>query len=385
MIRNNMFAYNQIFIFLNRQLISCKSITFEVDDTSIAAELCLQEDDDDDLNLMGLDQQAFTKSLFSTETQKVLSKHGDTSGALADTEFISASFSDLEKTMTSIHPQDLVMKELIRAGTGRKVPDDCKVFVHYSAICEGADEPYDSTLTRKRKVPEIVDMRKAEVLPGFLIAIRSMELNEISKFIVKPVLAFGKVGCPPRIPPNADVLYVIEVVQVIDAQMMESPLYKTAEERALLPFKTIYQAAEELRTAGNGYYTANSYWVAVKKYRKAVSLLEDYPLIGLEDEDKRDKLLHTLYANLAQTYLNLDKPAQACTMCKLGLRVAKKKEGVKLLYRYAKAKYMLKDYENAVSLCDQALKLDPENVDIQNLRKKVPELISIMMMIVIRH
>lgn len=38
---------------------------------------------------------------------------------------------------------------------------------------------------------------------GFDIAISGMKCSEISQFLIKPDYAFGKVGCPPRIPPHA--------------------------------------------------------------------------------------------------------------------------------------------------------------------------------------
>lgn len=78
------------------------------------------------------------------------------------------------------------------------MPEDGKVFVNYIAICEGADEPFDSTILRKS--PSIFDMRKADALPGLFCALLSMELMELSKFIVDSSLGYGELGCPPRVP-----------------------------------------------------------------------------------------------------------------------------------------------------------------------------------------
>lgn len=125
----------------------------------------------------------------------------------------------------------------------------------------------------------------------------------------------------------------MEVLRIVDQEMLESPLFMTAEERAVLPFEKIHATSEQLRNEGNGFYTDKNYWPAVKKYRKAANILEDYPLVGSSDEASRSNLLHTIYANLAQCYLSLDRPAQACSACKLGLRSASGKDNVKLLYR----------------------------------------------------
>ena len=42
-----------------------------------------------------------------------------------------------------------------------------------------------------------------EVIPGWEVAVKSMRRNERSQFLIAPDYAFGPMGCPPRIPPNA--------------------------------------------------------------------------------------------------------------------------------------------------------------------------------------
>lgn len=242
--------------------------------------------------------------------------------------------------MTSIYQDDLVKKLIIRPGTttSPQISDNCKVIAHYVAICEGADEPHDSTLLRR--CPQVFDMRKGDILPGLFVALQSMTPGEISKFLVKSQLAFGAHGCYPRVPPSADILYVVEILQVISADQLQDPHYLTAEERAKLPFSQILNCVQELRTQGNEDYKKGAYHVALKKYRKGAAMLEDYPLASQNEEDLRGDLLHTLYSNLAQCYLKLKRWPQACTVCKLGLRSAKRGAGagaegpnVKLLYR----------------------------------------------------
>ncbi|ODN04690.1 Inactive peptidyl-prolyl cis-trans isomerase FKBP6 [Orchesella cincta] len=349
-----------------KDLMTQKSVTFEVED--MVTDLKLDDDDDDEIQ--GLDVESYTASYYSQKVKEGISRNPATIEELtrASADFLTGTFSDLVESMTSIHEKDLVMKQVVKPGTGRKIPENSKIFVHYVAICEGADEPFDSTVLRK--APAVIDLRKADILPGLYLAIRSMELHEVSKFIMKPSLCYGEVGCPPRVPPSSDILYIVEVLQIIDEQMLKSPLFMTAEERAALPFKQILEVADQLRTDGNGHYTDCNYLFAVKKYRKAVSVLEDYHVVSEEDEDKRSDLLHTIYANLAQCFLQLERPAQACTACKLGLKSAKGKHAVKLLYRFARAKVMLNDAEAALKHCSDGLKLDPRNSELLNLQSE---------------
>jgi FKBP-type peptidyl-prolyl cis-trans isomerase len=344
-------------------LMQDRAASFEVEDAT--ADLTLHDDDDD---LAGLDVDTYAASLF-TKNALTKFKNANTVQILADMDIMTVAFSELEESMISIHDNGLVKKEIVKPGTGKKVPENGKLFVHYLGICEGSDEPFDSSVLRKS--PAIFDMRNADMIPGFFLALLSMEVKEVSKFMVKSPMAFGSTGCPPRIPPEADVFFVVEVLQSIEEDLLKSPLYMTAEERAKLPFKELFAVAEQLQTDGNGHYRDGSLWPAVKKYRKGVTLLEDYPVIGGQDEGERCKLLHTLYANLAQCYLSLERPEKACTACKLGMRHAKGKASVKLLFRFAKAQFQLKDCARALKICNDALKLDPQNRDVLTLKAQI--------------
>jgi len=87
----------------------------------------------------------------------------------------------------------------VKEGRGVQIPDTCKVYVHYVCIAEGMNEPYDSTIGRGS--PHCIDLRCSDVIVGLFLAIKSMGVSEVAKFSIHYKLAFGPVGCPPRIPP----------------------------------------------------------------------------------------------------------------------------------------------------------------------------------------
>lgn len=132
---------------------------------------------------------------------------------------------------------------------------------------------------------------------------------------------------------DTKILYVIETLQYIDEARLKTPFFMSADERSQLSFETIYEVGLKLRTEGNGWYVNQGYQLAIKKYRKGIQMLEEYPCANPEDCDQRSELLHTLYANLAQSYLKLEKPAQACNACKFGLKLVRGKKSLKLIYR----------------------------------------------------
>ena len=47
------------------------------------------------------------------------------------------------------------------------------------------------------------DFPTGEVIPGWEVGLASMQRTELARFLIRPEYAFGEMGCPPRIPPNA--------------------------------------------------------------------------------------------------------------------------------------------------------------------------------------
>ncbi|XP_077864620.1 inactive peptidyl-prolyl cis-trans isomerase FKBP6-like, partial [Saccoglossus kowalevskii] len=76
-------------------------------------------------------------------------------------------------------------------------------------------------------------------IPGFEICVGSMRKGEMSKYLIKPEYAYGKHGCPPRIPGNATILMEIELVSFIDDAITEEFHRWTKEEQKRASFDEI--------------------------------------------------------------------------------------------------------------------------------------------------
>lgn len=50
-----------------------------------------------------------------------------------------------------------------------------------------------------------------QVIEGWEIAIRSMRRHELAKFTISSEYAYGETGSPPKIPPNATLIFEIEL------------------------------------------------------------------------------------------------------------------------------------------------------------------------------
>eukprot|EP00731_Ephydatia_muelleri_P036688 Em0305g8a len=94
-----------------------------------------------------------------------------------------------------------VLKKTITQGVGAEAPEGAIVRVHYNGYLEYSDEPYDSSRLRNRL--HQFRLGGGEVLLGWEIGVKTMRKNEKAEFLLSPKYAFGCMGCPPRIPPDA--------------------------------------------------------------------------------------------------------------------------------------------------------------------------------------
>jgi FK506-binding protein 6 len=77
------------------------------------------------------------------------------------------------------------------------VPSDAFVVFNLNAFRDNEDEPFDSSFMRNR--PFKVRLGKGDLLMGLEEAIMTMKKSEKSQFLIHYDLAYGELGCPPRI------------------------------------------------------------------------------------------------------------------------------------------------------------------------------------------
>ena len=68
--------------------------------------------------------------------------------------------------------------------------------------------------TQKNGRPEIFTIGE-RVIDGWQEALPGMKTGEIRKLIVPPELGYGARGQPPTIPPNATLLFEVELVKIL--------------------------------------------------------------------------------------------------------------------------------------------------------------------------
>ncbi|OWK03653.1 FKBP4, partial [Cervus elaphus hippelaphus] len=96
-----------------------------------------------------------------------------------------------------------------REGTGTETPMiGDRVFVHYTGwLLDGTK--FDSSLDRKDRFS--FDLGKGEVIKAWDVAVATMKVGEVCHITCKPEYAYGSAGSPPKIPPNATLVFEVSV------------------------------------------------------------------------------------------------------------------------------------------------------------------------------
>uniref|UniRef100_A0A671VQE1 peptidylprolyl isomerase n=2 Tax=Sparus aurata TaxID=8175 RepID=A0A671VQE1_SPAAU len=102
-----------------------------------------------------------------------------------------------------------VLKLVKREGTGTELPmTGDKVFVHYvGTLLDGTH--FDSSRDRGEKFS--FELGKGQVIKAWDIGVATMKVGELSQFICKPEYSYGSAGSPPKIPPNATLVFEVEL------------------------------------------------------------------------------------------------------------------------------------------------------------------------------
>ncbi|XP_068511909.1 inactive peptidyl-prolyl cis-trans isomerase FKBP6 isoform X2 [Anas acuta] len=219
-----------------------------------------------------------------------------------------------------------VRKEELRPGTGQPAPPAATVAVKYSGYLEHADEPFCTNCTTK--LPRLMKLGEDITLRGLEIGLLTMKKGEVARFVFTPVYAYGQQGCPPLIPPNATVLFEVEMLDFLDSADSDAFFALTA----------------------------------------AYSILGRSPSsVSEQCQIDASKLLVLL--NLSVTYLKLEHPDRALMYGEKALEIDHR--NAKALFRCGQACLCMTEYKKARDFLLRAQQIEPFNNDINNELKKL--------------
>ncbi|XP_074779348.1 inactive peptidyl-prolyl cis-trans isomerase FKBP6 [Athene noctua] len=259
-----------------------------------------------------------------------------------------------------------VRKKELRSGTGEVVPATASVAVWYSGYLEGLDEPFCTN--RNRKFPDLMKLGKDITLQGLIAGLLSMKKGEVARFVFMPDYAYGQRGCPPLIPPNATVMFIVELLDFLDTEESDAFFELTAEQQDTFPLQKVLRVADTEREFGNYFFRGQHFSLAKDRYKNAISILGRNPSSDAEQcQINAAKLLVLL--NLSITYLKLECPDKALAYGEKALEIDQR--SAKALFRCGQACFCMTEYTKAWDFLTRAQRIQPFNHSINNELKKL--------------
>ena len=133
---------------------------------------------------------------------------GDSTDPLTNDDFAPELGVDLDamtQTASGLYYQDLVVGDGAEAVTGSAAT------VHYEGFLANGNK-FDSS--RDRDEPFTFTVGIGRVIPGFDEGVSGMRGGGSRKLVIPPELAYGESGAGTVIPPNATLVFDIELLEV---------------------------------------------------------------------------------------------------------------------------------------------------------------------------
>lgn len=99
----------------------------------------------------------------------------------------------------------------MQVGNSAEVTSGKTVSVHYTGWLQNGVK-FDSSLDRGQ--PFTLNVGVGQVIPGWDEGLVGMKAGGKRLLVIPPELAYGAVGSPPVIPPNATLIFEVEVLEV---------------------------------------------------------------------------------------------------------------------------------------------------------------------------
>ena len=112
-----------------------------------------------------------------------------------------------------------LLEELSEGSGGRQPTLGDKVVCHYSGFVAATKRKFDCSRDRGHAMTFAIGVGK--VIEGFDEAVRGMSKGSRRRVLIPAAEAYGAKGQPPTIPPNADLIFDIEVLDINETLVAE--------------------------------------------------------------------------------------------------------------------------------------------------------------------
>ncbi|MDO8743241.1 MAG: FKBP-type peptidyl-prolyl cis-trans isomerase [Candidatus Azambacteria bacterium] len=140
-------------------------------------------------------------------------KNKTDSGAVKQNETIDLKLTNQkmngnDKLTTSKQGMEI---EILKEGTGAIAKKGDTVSVHYVGVLENGTK-FDSSVDRG--TPFEFSLGGGQVIPGWDIGVEGMKIGEVRKLTIPSELAYGVSGAGNAIPPNATLVFEVQLLGI---------------------------------------------------------------------------------------------------------------------------------------------------------------------------
>jgi peptidylprolyl isomerase len=108
-------------------------------------------------------------------------------------------------------PTELVIED-IEEGDGAEAKSGDQVSVNYVGVLFDGGKEFDASFDRGQ--PFEFQLGAGSVIPGWDQGVEGMKVGGRRQLVIPPDLGYGAQGSPPDIPPNATLVFVIDLLSV---------------------------------------------------------------------------------------------------------------------------------------------------------------------------
>ncbi|CAH9088190.1 unnamed protein product [Cuscuta europaea] len=250
-----------------------------------------------------------------------------------------------------------VTKQIIKEGHGQKPSKYATCFLHYRAWTKSTQHKFEDTWHEQQPLELVIGKEKKE-LTGLAIGISGMRSGERALLSVGWELAYGKDGSFsfPNVPPEANVMYEVELIGFDETKEGKSRGDMTVEERI--------GAADRRKMDGNALFKEEKLEEAMQQYEMAIAYMGDdfmFQLFG-KYRDMALAVKNPCHLNIAQCFLKLNRYEEAIGQCSIVL--TEDENNVKALFRRGKARAALGQTDAAREDFLKARKFAPEDTAV---------------------